>query len=245
MSKGEIAAAAEQKVNPVSVNNTAGAQGIISGAGVAQVPNQVQVQESETLKTKLKALYRAQDTLPKLIEDPSVPTQKMDDYYVNLKILLNNKGERQEINVKNIFDEVKEGEKQIQNPASKILIIGGAGIGKTTFLHNIAYRWSGGSSEGEMFNDKFDYVTGIPSGARAPVPDAPASPFPARLPALRCDPLALSSAALPSVYPLRRAELLSLAPQPPSASQTCSLRRPSKIYEPRIPSSPARWPLEA
>ncbi|MDX1917145.1 MAG: NACHT domain-containing protein, partial [Rickettsiaceae bacterium] len=110
------------------------------------------------LTLKLKALYKAGNTIPKLIEDPSVPTQKMDDYYVNLQILLNNKGERQEIEAKNIFDEVKEGDKQIQGPASKILIIGGAGIGKTTFLHNIAYRWSGASCEGEMFNDKFDYI---------------------------------------------------------------------------------------
>jgi predicted NACHT family NTPase len=36
------------------------------------------------LRQALVELYRAQSTIPKLIEDESIPEQSMDEYYVKL-----------------------------------------------------------------------------------------------------------------------------------------------------------------
>ena len=83
------------------------------------------------LKAKLKALYKSQDTLPKLIEDESIPEQKMKDYFVQLKILLDSKGgDKDPIDIGNIFNKVGS-----QDATGKVLIVGGPGIGKTTLLH--------------------------------------------------------------------------------------------------------------
>ncbi len=68
---------------------------------------------SPDLARKLKVLYRTQDTLPKLIEDESIPKQSMDDYYVDLQIMLGSKkgsNEKQPIELDKIFDEVGEEE---------------------------------------------------------------------------------------------------------------------------------------
>ena len=100
--------------------------------------NNNQVTKPATLTAKLKNLYKSQDTLPKLIEDESIPEQKMDDYYVNLQILLSdsgNSGEKKPINISQMFDKIGD-----QEAAKKILITGGAGVGKTTLLHNISYQ---------------------------------------------------------------------------------------------------------
>jgi len=114
--------------------------------------NNNQVTKPATLTSKLKNLYKSQDTLPKLIEDDSIPEQKMDDYYVNLQILLSNSGnsgEKKPINMSQMFDKIED-----QEAAKKILITGGAGVGKTTLLHNISYQWG----KENIFTDKFDYV---------------------------------------------------------------------------------------
>jgi predicted NACHT family NTPase len=105
----------------------------------------------KTLSQKLKALYKIQNTLPKLIDDASIPTQKLDDYYVQLKMLLNegNTEARPNIELKKIFAEIHD-----KPQANKVLIVGDAGTGKSTFLQNIAYQWG----RGELYNDKFDYV---------------------------------------------------------------------------------------
>ncbi|WHA07708.1 NACHT domain-containing protein (plasmid) [Candidatus Megaera polyxenophila] len=116
--------------------------------------------EEQKLKTKLKALYKAQDTLPKLIEDDSIPEQRMDDYYVNLQIMLDNRrtsgGEKEPIELKSIFDKVGN-----QEATGRVLIVGGPGIGKTTLLHHISYEWGKDANENDqisIFSDKFDYI---------------------------------------------------------------------------------------
>ncbi len=77
----------------------------------------------KTLSEKLKALYLLQDTLPKLIEDESIPVQKMDDYYVKLEMLVGDKsrGERRPIELANLFASANDQEK-----ADKVLVIGRA-----------------------------------------------------------------------------------------------------------------------
>ncbi len=100
---------------------------------------------------RIKALYSAQDTLPKLIDDESVPQQRMEDYYVTLQILLEGKGvgEKRPIELKQLFDKVED-----QDATGHVLIVGTPGIGKTTFLHHMAYEWA----QGRVFADKFDSV---------------------------------------------------------------------------------------
>ena len=133
-----------QDISTRSVAHTAAAQSISSSSARSAT-------KFVALTAKLKALYRAQNTLPKLIEGDSIPDQRMDDYYVNLQILLNddNSGGKQQIDVSQIFDKVGDLE-----AAKKVLITGGAGIGKTTLLHNISYQWG----KKNIFADKFDYV---------------------------------------------------------------------------------------
>lgn len=107
---------------------------------------------SNPLTQKLKAIYRAQDTLPKLIEDASVPEQKMDDYYVKLQIVLDDKKgglTKPPIDIGKIFDPAAD-----QGGVGRVLIIGAAGVGKTTLLNHVTYEWSKGS----IFDKKFDYV---------------------------------------------------------------------------------------
>ncbi|WP_082068275.1 NACHT domain-containing protein [Rickettsia endosymbiont of Ixodes pacificus] len=58
---------------------------------------------------------------------------------------------------KNNIEEIKdiiESINRIQADIGKILLLGGAGVGKTTLLHNISYKWG----KGQLWNDKFDYV---------------------------------------------------------------------------------------
>ena len=45
-----------------------------------------------SLTSKLKALNSVQDTIPKLIDDDSVPDQKLDEYYVKLNGRINDGG---------------------------------------------------------------------------------------------------------------------------------------------------------
>jgi hypothetical protein len=101
-----------------------------------------------SLSEKLKAFYSRQDTIPKLIEDISVPTQKLDEYYIKLNMLANEgSGDKYPIETEEMFA-LKNG----KAAADKVLVFGGAGIGKSVFLQNIAYKWS----KGELFNNKFD-----------------------------------------------------------------------------------------
>lgn len=104
------------------------------------------------LATKLKTLYRAQNKLPKLIEDASVPEQSMDDYYVKLQIVLNSTAAAEEkypIHLVQMFEKVEDEE-----AAGKVLVVGVAGIGKTTFLNHITHEWS----QGKVFSGTFDTI---------------------------------------------------------------------------------------
>lgn len=40
----------------------------------------------------------------------------------------------------------------------KVLIKGSAGMGKSTFLNYVSYRWG----KGELFNNKFEYLFKVP-----------------------------------------------------------------------------------
>ncbi|RZI46996.1 NACHT domain-containing protein [Rickettsiales endosymbiont of Peranema trichophorum] len=111
-----------------------------------------------TLSEKLKWLYRSQDTLPKLIEDETFPDQKMDKYYVNLRIMLNSlgSGDKQAIEVQNLFEAVGD-----QAATGKVLITAIAGMGKSTLLKYISYKWGQEDPNKRLFGGKFDYVFSV------------------------------------------------------------------------------------
>ncbi len=110
------------------------------------------------MKSKLQNIYKKQDKIPPLIEG-LFKEQAIKDYYVKLSILLSESstraisseniiGREQEIELEKIFD---------NNNAlncNKVLILGGAGVGKSTLMQYIANRWGNDN----LWNNKFDYV---------------------------------------------------------------------------------------
>ena len=111
------------------------------------------------LTQKLQQLYRSQDTLPKLIDDDAVLAQRLDDYYINLQVLLGENesstydqvgGMQSAIAMEHLFAKIDDAHPAVK----KVLLLGGAGVGKTTLLHCIAYRWGCH----QLFNQQFDYV---------------------------------------------------------------------------------------
>ncbi len=57
-------------------------------------------------------------------------------------------GSKYSIEIENIFG--NNGGK----PSGKLLVIGKAGVGKTTLMHFISYQWS----KGKLWSDDFNYV---------------------------------------------------------------------------------------
>lgn len=115
-----------------------------------------------SITDSIKLLYQAQSKIPPLIEDmEGMKEHDMKDYYVRLKTILKESeefnqlaydevaGEKINIEVSDVFDKVKD-----KDAVSKILILGGAGVGKSTLMQYMAYKWSTGS----IWKDKFDVV---------------------------------------------------------------------------------------
>jgi len=123
-----------------------------------------QLQQQDTLSAKLKALYAAQDTLPKLIDDDKLEQQSLSKYYIKLQVVLNESsdgkeraaahdkvlGEKAAIEIENIFGEVDDSHPEV----ARILLLGKAGLGKTTLLHYMSYKWG----KDDLWTDKFDSV---------------------------------------------------------------------------------------
>ncbi len=108
--------------------------------------------DNETFQ-ELKKFYKSQDKIVRLIEVEGVQEQSMEDYYVKLSIIINNdvSGLKKEIDIEKIFDRVDGAN---SNDVGKILIIGGAGVGKSTLLQYMVYQWS----IGKIWQEKFKQV---------------------------------------------------------------------------------------
>lgn len=165
-------AAAEEEVSPFSRLHTMVAGPVGGDEDEVRVQSQLnaqslQMQTSQvhsSITAKLKEAYRAQDTLPKLIDDESVREQSLEDYYIKLQIILRESlsqtasgsgfdsvsGDKQSIEMVDIFSQVDEDHPE----AHKILLLGAAGIGKTTLMHYMSYMWG----KGDFWQNEYDFV---------------------------------------------------------------------------------------
>ncbi|KJV92733.1 NACHT domain-containing protein [Rickettsia bellii] len=67
-----------------------------------------------------------------------------------LNLLYRNIPNKSESEIKYIAESIN----RIQADVGKVLLLGGAGIGKTTLMHYLSYKWG----KDNLWNDKFDYV---------------------------------------------------------------------------------------
>jgi|GEM_PF-4279046 len=116
----------------------------------------ISAEQLTTLKDQLQDVYCRQDTLPKLVDDGSVPDLYLKDHYMKLRIRHDRRHakhpeEKSDIELENLFEATDSSDK-----ASKILITGVAGSGKSSLLQYIRWKWA--QSEGSLWGDRFDFV---------------------------------------------------------------------------------------
>ena len=113
--------------------------------------------QQKGFQAKLRKIYRDQDTIEPLIEGleggTRVPPKKMKDCYIKLNTIVADNDERkqessekisdqkQEIEIENIFDKLRDEESSQVLGVNKVLILGPAGMGKSTLMKYIAYKW--------------------------------------------------------------------------------------------------------
>jgi len=117
---------------------------------------------------KLNSLYQRNNKITPLIEglEGVIPQRTLDNYYVKLKTVVKEdsinqhfnyetiSARKQEIGIEALFDPLPNQEPANKTPITRLLIVGGAGIGKSTLMQYIAYKWS----QTKLWNDKFEYV---------------------------------------------------------------------------------------
>ncbi|MGV2433299.1 MAG UNVERIFIED_CONTAM: NACHT domain-containing protein [Rickettsiaceae bacterium] len=117
-----------------------------------------------SFKEQLKAHFRDDSKLPRLIEDiedievkgkghtsknSEIPEHDLKDYYVTLQTIVRGE-EKRPIKLTDIFNAI-DGE---AHEVHKVLVVGGPGVGKSTLMHYLSWKWG----EGDLWNNKFDYV---------------------------------------------------------------------------------------
>jgi hypothetical protein len=127
------------------------------------------------LELKLRKLYQAQDKLPKLIDDDQFEAQSLREYYIKLRVVARGDEGGEAVTMRELFSR-RDG-----RPAGRVLITGGAGLGKSTLLQYVAFRWSlepdiqsgaaaalpssgtdDGETKGGLWHDQFRRVLRVP-----------------------------------------------------------------------------------
>jgi hypothetical protein len=90
--------------------------------------------------SKLQKFYAVQSVCPRLVDDVSVAEMKLNEFAVSLH---DNSPSMKEVMMDKIFSPLQPaspGDADVLEP-KKVLLLGEAGIGKSTFLREIAHRW--------------------------------------------------------------------------------------------------------
>jgi len=114
----------------------------------------------EKKSVEIENIFKAIDTEEKIRElldkNYRVQEEKIDNIVKSLneenkfEILRRNLPNKSESEIKNIIEQVN----RIKADVGKVLLLGSAGIGKTTLMHYLSYKWG----KEDLWNDKFDYV---------------------------------------------------------------------------------------
>ncbi len=118
----------------------------------------------EKKPVEIEKIFKAIDTEKKIRKLLKKELPNKDDEINNIVELLNeeknekkkfdilrrNLPNKSESEIKNIAESIS----RIQADIGKVLLLGSAGIGKTTLMHYLSYKWG----KGELWHDKFDYV---------------------------------------------------------------------------------------
>ncbi|WP_341792488.1 NACHT domain-containing protein [Rickettsia endosymbiont of Gonocerus acuteangulatus] len=109
-----------------------------------EIENIFKAIDAENRVKKLLKEYQVQKEIIDNIIKPLIEEEN------KLNLLYGNIPDKSESEIKHIAESIN----RIQADVGKVLLLGSAGIGKTTLLHNISYRWG----KDNLWNDKFDYV---------------------------------------------------------------------------------------
>ncbi|WP_341788540.1 NACHT domain-containing protein [Rickettsia endosymbiont of Lasioglossum villosulum] len=96
------------------------------------------------IRELLEKNYRVREEIINDIIKPLIEEEN------KLNLLYRNISNKSESEIKNIAESIN----RIQADVGKVLLLGGAGIGKTTLMHYLSYKWG----KDNLWNDKFDYV---------------------------------------------------------------------------------------
>jgi polynucleotide 5'-kinase involved in rRNA processing len=126
--------------------------GLVKELALQEMKILSQGKNNDSFQDNLRKIYKNQDKIAQLIEGlDEIPQQSMKDYYVKLQTIIKEdedekqgnyesvSGEKKEIEIEKIFDKLTENESQLA--PSKLLILGGAGVGKSTLMQ---YRHTSG-----------------------------------------------------------------------------------------------------
>ena len=101
-------------------------------------------------KKKIRELLKKELSNKKYQIDNIVELLNEEKMRKKFDILRRNLPNKSESEIKNIAESIN----RIQADVGKVLLLGSAGIGKTTLMHYLSYKWG----KWELWNDKFDYV---------------------------------------------------------------------------------------
>ena len=93
-----------------------------------------------------KELHNKDDEIDNIVKSLEEETNEENKF----AILRRNLPNKNESEIKNIAESIN----RIQDDVGKVLLLGSAGIGKTTLMHYLSYKWG----KWELWNDKFNYV---------------------------------------------------------------------------------------
>ena len=121
----------------------------------------------KNFKEKLIMIHSDNKRLPKLIDSEEIEDLIIDDYYVKLNMIYSRDSNENVDSTKTSLVHIGDNEEILGSKYSveiegifgseakgKVLILGKAGVGKTTLMHYISYKWA----KGELWSNNFEYV---------------------------------------------------------------------------------------